>query len=648
MKPKNSIRIKTGVLIMAALFLCAAAAAAFSQPPNDDFANAIELSGVSGQTTGTNIDAKEESSLNIIILARTVWYSWTAPETGAFYFDISSNDFNPTLDIESAKDGGLTRIAYGYGNDNGNSRVAFRVETGTLCYIAVYGGNYSSGNFVLNWGRANPPANDNFTDAIELTGVSGQTTGTNIDATPEFGEDTNGYQKSVWYSWTAPEPGAFYFDSYGSDFDTFLYLAVYTGSRVNSLTRIVVASGTENGNSSLVFRAETGIRYYIAVSDHSSGSIVLNWRKANSPANDDFADALELTGISGQIEVPNEEATKEPFEPDHTGKGLEDSVWYSWTAPESDIFYFSANWFAAVYAGLTLDSLTRITDSIFYAQTGTRYHIALVGGYIVLNWNKVIPRTSGQFEMELRGRAFADGARIAGSGCSVLAFGPGGVADCRGKAAFINYGTEWYYNLTVVSDSDGEEITFKVADSKISKLYHIDDTVIFKAGTSLNKDLDKPLKADSVYPALGETGKSLDVTVSGFGFDENTKVLMYPDIGNTKAIIGSVAAPGDAYRAVVVSGTTAYVVEANKGSLWIIDIKNPANPQIIASLNTPGDAYDIAVSGTTAYVADRESGLQIIDVSNPAKPQIISSVDTPGERPRHRCIRHNRLCGGRV
>ena len=52
--------------------------------------------------------------------------------------------------------------------------------------------------------------------------------------------------------------------------------------------------------------------------------------------------------------------------------------------------------------------------------------------------------------------------------------------------------------------------------------------------------------------------------------------------------------------------------------------------RFIGSVDTPGDAYGVTVVGTTAYVADDESGLQVIDVSNPANPQIIGSVDTPG------------------
>ena len=50
----------------------------------------------------------------------------------------------------------------------------------------------------------------------------------------------------------------------------------------------------------------------------------------------------------------------------------------------------------------------------------------------------------------------------------------------------------------------------------------------------------------------------------------------------------------------------------------------------IGSLDTPGEARGIALSGTVAYLADGPSGLQVIDVSNPASPMILGSVDTPG------------------
>ena len=52
-------------------------------------------------------------------------------------------------------------------------------------------------------------------------------------------------------------------------------------------------------------------------------------------------------------------------------------------------------------------------------------------------------------------------------------------------------------------------------------------------------------------------------------------------------------------------------------------------PSILGSVDTPGLAFGVAVSGAVAYVADFESGLQVIDVSDPANPVILGFVDTP-------------------
>ena len=138
-----------------------------------------------------------------------------------------------------------------------------------------------------------------------------------------------------------------------------------------------------------------------------------------------------------------------------------------------------------------------------------------------------------------------------------------------------------------------------------------------------------------------------------------------------------------------VSGTYAYVADSSSG-LQVIDITNPASPQIVGSVDTPGYAYGVAVSGTYAYVADgdyrspgdrhhesreppdrgqrghaglvpglwpsraptptladRESGLQVIDITNPASPQIVGSVDTPGDAHGRGRLGHPRLRRGR-
>jgi len=138
------------------------------------------------------------------------------------------------------------------------------------------------------------------------------------------------------------------------------------------------------------------------------------------------------------------------------------------------------------------------------------------------------------------------------------------------------------------------------------------------------------LTVDSVYPTLGLVGQNLEeVFITGNGFDESTRVSMYQDAGNIRTIIGSGDTPGKAWDVAVV-GNTAYVADRDSG-LQVIDISTSSNPVIIGSKDTPGEAYGVMVVGDTAYVADKDSGLQVIDISTSSNPVVIGSKDTSGE-----------------
>jgi hypothetical protein len=74
--------------------------------------------------------------------------------------------------------------------------------------------------------------------------------------------------------------------------------------------------------------------------------------------------------------------------------------------------------------------------------------------------------------------------------------------------------------------------------------------------------------------------------------------------------VGSVNTPGWAWG-VVVSGSYAYVADGSSG-LQVVDVTDPQAPVIVGSVDTPGYAQGVAVSGSAAYVADGESGLHIL------------------------------------
>src|SRR6185436_5713403 len=79
--------------------------------------------------------------------------------------------------------------------------------------------------------------------------------------------------------------------------------------------------------------------------------------------------------------------------------------------------------------------------------------------------------------------------------------------------------------------------------------------------------------------------------------------------------VGTVKTPSVCYG-VDVSGSYAYVAEGDAG-LQVIDVTDPAAPAIVGSVDTPGAPVGVAVQGSYAYVADNAAGFQVIDITNP-------------------------------
>jgi PASTA domain len=260
-------------------------------------------------------------------------------------------------------------------------------------------------------GRASalPPANDSFDAAVELSGRSDAASGTNKDATKELGEPAHAGETggaSVWFHWTAPAGGETVISTCGSDFDTLL--AAYTGDAVNALTAVASNDDACAFGSEISFTADEGETYRIAVDGDNAVFGLLSLQLRLEPPNDDFADAVVLSGDEGSVEGTNDGASFEASEPGD----VSNSVWYRWTAPSTgpatfmtcgEGFYSAV----AVYTGSALASLTYVTSSgdgcqdiglaAFEATAGTTYSVAVGGcctaaGDFTLTWNRNPPR----------------------------------------------------------------------------------------------------------------------------------------------------------------------------------------------------------------------------------------------------------------
>jgi subtilisin family serine protease len=164
--------------------------------PNDDFANARRLTGLSGSITGNNRYASDEldeprTSLgDWRIYGSSLWYQWTAPAPGGWTtFDLTSaTAFDSMLIIYTGDR--LNQLVPIIGNDNYGTKLGSRVS-----FAPVPGTNYSivvaskdefdptrAGTFRLTWYPTPSPGLTGwqFSPASGIPGAKVTLTGTNF------------------------------------------------------------------------------------------------------------------------------------------------------------------------------------------------------------------------------------------------------------------------------------------------------------------------------------------------------------------------------------------------------------------------------------------------------------------------------------
>ena len=218
---------------------------------------------------------------------------------------------------------------------------------------------------------SNLPFNDTFANRAKLAGPTIQVRSSNVGATTEAGEPATisgtAAGASLWWTWTAPQSGTYYFDTAGSTFDT--VLGVFTGSSVSGLTLVASNddSSTGTATSHVALSATAGTAYQVEVAGKNGATGIAALRIVAPPPNDAFANAQVVTGdpAIGTFEVRGTTlyGSPEAGEPNPTGVGAGNSVWYKWTAPVSGTFQLAAysdslDMVAAVYTGSSVQTLT--------------------------------------------------------------------------------------------------------------------------------------------------------------------------------------------------------------------------------------------------------------------------------------------------
>ena len=259
-----------------------------------------------------------------------------------------------------------------------------------------------------------PPSNDHFDNPIVLQEANGSQEFDLLVSSMEDGEPLHESQQwsearaagSVWFQRTATESGlaSFVVAPTRREFpnrDPKVQVYQITGTCCGMLGAKLLASS----NWSAQLFVTEGTEYFIRVSvAGESLPLTLSWFQGERPINDNFANAIELSGDSGEISGSNLGATIEAGE---LYGYLSSSVWYRWVAPDDGVWDFqiedSEVVHVLVFVGKDVTDLRLVSN--FAASGGTvkvhakkeqTYHVmvaspnAYFGGwtYDALTWKK--------------------------------------------------------------------------------------------------------------------------------------------------------------------------------------------------------------------------------------------------------------------
>lgn len=142
-----------------------------------------------------------------------------------------------------------------------------------------------------------PPSvgNDNFANAQPITGATGDVVGYLGGATHETGEPGSSGDRSVWYTWTAPQSGAFYFGE-GDN-----HVSVYTGAAVGALTEVAARGDWWYSGYRIVTAGQT-YRIRVWYPDTSSlDQISLSWQPTSVISGRVTADGVPASNAEAYL-----------------------------------------------------------------------------------------------------------------------------------------------------------------------------------------------------------------------------------------------------------------------------------------------------------------------------------------------------------
>ena len=212
----------------------------------------------------------------------SVWWEWTAGFDGPVTASSAGSDVPTTLAVYEGFP--PTEVVTGNGTSGQGATLPFSAVDGETYLFAIDQKN-STGELEFTLGHAGTvPANDDLSDAIQLTGANATFSGNTALATAQNNEPDHGGEpsgNSIWWQWTAPSSGLAEITTCGSLIDTLL--SVTTGSSVGGLVAVASNDDIEDvaattcdseaiGISQVEFAATAGQTYNIAVDGFASAA----------------------------------------------------------------------------------------------------------------------------------------------------------------------------------------------------------------------------------------------------------------------------------------------------------------------------------------------------------------------------------------
>jgi|GEM_PF-474798 len=310
-------------------------------PANDNFANALVLTGITATASGNSAGASFEPGEPYhagVPGGRSVWFAWTAPQDGLVTVTTAGSTFDTVLAVYTG--GGLISFLVVESNDDDptqtdalTSRLWFTARRGQVYYIAVDGYNGAGGFYSLLVSMNLPPV-------VSL-----------LEPLP-----------GAIYS----APGPITLRARAEDADGVARVEFYRG---NALVGVATNQppGTPFVGQVTLTNVAPGEYYFRARAVDAAGvtaetlpvRVVVRVPAAD---NDMFANARALSGPVVLVTNDNRSATLEPDEPDPWGGLGGKSLWYRWTAPASGTVLISTlgssfDTLLTVYTGSTLQNL---------------------------------------------------------------------------------------------------------------------------------------------------------------------------------------------------------------------------------------------------------------------------------------------------